>query len=122
MHKKTVSFLISDFFDCEFKKQLSITNKRHDLIAVTLTDPREQALPEKGIIRFEDAETQEVFLIDAADKSLREAFAKNSAKVFAQREQIFKQAGVDVINIRTDVPYTKELVRFSRKREKKRKR
>ncbi len=122
MHKKTVSFLISDFFDCEFKKQLSITNKRHDLIAVTLTDPREQVLPENGIIRFEDAETQEVFMVDAANKSLRQAFAENSAKILAQREQVFKQAGVDVINIRTDVPYTKELVRFFRKREKKRKR
>ncbi|MFH1094109.1 MAG: DUF58 domain-containing protein [Candidatus Omnitrophota bacterium] len=122
MHKKTVSFLISDFLDCEFKKQLAISNKRHDLIAVTITDPREQALPQTGIIRFEDAETGEVQLVDAANSRLRETFAKNSARVLAQREQVFKQAGVDVINIFTDAPYTKELVRFFRKREKKRKR
>ncbi len=120
MHKKTVSFLISDFFDCEFKQQLIITSKRHDLIAVTLTDPREQELPEKGIIRFEDAETQEVFLVDAANRFQREAFAEMSAKFLAQRELLFKQAGVDVINIRTDEPYTKELVRFFRRREKRR--
>ncbi|MCK4993556.1 MAG: DUF58 domain-containing protein [Candidatus Omnitrophica bacterium] len=122
MHKKTVSFLISDFLDCEFKKQLSITNKRHDLIAVAITDPREQELPKTGIIRFEDAETQEVCLIDAADKTLREAFAKNSAIVLAKREKVFKHSGVDLINISTDKPYTKELIRFFRKREKKRKR
>ena len=69
-----------------------------------------------------DAETGEVFAIDAANRSLREAFAKNSAGVIAGREQVLKQAGVDVINIFTDTPYTKELIRFFRKREKKRKR
>ena len=121
-HKKTVSFLISDFLDCEFKKQLSITNKRHDLIAVTITDPREQEMPNAGIVSFEDAETREVFLVDAANRLLRDAFAKNSAAVLARRQQVFKQAGVDVINLRTDVAYTKELIRFFRKREKKRKR
>lgn len=120
MHKKTVSFLISDFLDCEFKQQLSITNKRHDLIAVSITDPREQALPPAGIIRLEDAETQKVCLVDAGDKVLREAFEKKSAAILAKRDKIFKQAGVDLIKIRTDVPYTKELIRFFRKRDKKR--
>jgi uncharacterized protein (DUF58 family) len=119
MRKKTVSFLISDFFDCEFKKQLAITNKRHDLIAVTLTDLREQELPDKGIIQLEDAETKQLFMLDAADINLRKAFSAKSAQVLAEREQIFKQSGVDVINIRTDIPYTKELVRFFKKREKK---
>lgn len=122
LRKKTVSFLISDFLGCEFKQQLSITNKRHDLIAVTITDPREQALPETGIIRLEDAETGQVLLVDAANRPVREAFAKNSARVLNLREQVFKQAGVDVINILTDTPYTKELALFFRKREKKRKR
>ncbi len=122
MHKKTVTFLISDFLDCEFKTQLAITNKRHDLIAVTITDPREQTLPKAGIIRFEDAETQAVQLVDAANKFARAAFEKNSARVLAGRDKLLKQAGVDIINIRTDAPYTQELVRFFRIREKKRKR
>ena len=120
--KKTVSFLISDFLDCEFRKQLTITNKRHDLIAVTITDPREQELPEAGIIRLEDAETHEVLLVDAASKSARAAFAKNSAEAIETRRQLLRQAGVDAINIRTDTPYTKELVRFFRTREKRIKR
>jgi uncharacterized protein (DUF58 family) len=65
--RKTVTFIISDFYSREFKKALSIANKRHDIIAITITDPREINLPNIGIIKLEDAETQNSYLIDTSD-------------------------------------------------------
>jgi len=120
MHKKSVCFVMSDFLDCEFKQQLALTNKRHDVIAVTITDPREQTLPGAGIIQLEDAETKQVYFVDTASRSLREDFVKKSARLLAERLRVLRQAGVDVIDIKTDKPYAEELIRFFRAREKRR--
>lgn len=119
IRKKAVCFLISDFFGCEFKKQLSLTNKRHDLIAVPITDPRELELPEAGIVKLEDAETHEEFDIDTLDKNVRQEFTRHSHSLLEQRTRILKQAGVDIIDIRTDKPYTEALFKFFRTREKR---
>lgn len=119
MRKKTVCFLISDFFGCQCRRELKITNKRHDLIAVTITDPREQRLPNAGIVMFEDAETQEKFYVDTTHPAVTEAFFKQSQQLLDERMRMLKQAGVDIINIHTDIPYTEELFRFFRTREKR---
>ena len=65
--RKAITFIISDFFDKDFKNLLSVSNKRHDVVAVTITDPREVDLPNIGIIKLKDAETGEDFLIDTSD-------------------------------------------------------
>ncbi|MBU4304720.1 MAG: DUF58 domain-containing protein [Candidatus Omnitrophica bacterium] len=122
IRKKAVCFLISDFFSEDKNEgllQLKITNKRHDLIAVTVTDPAEQALPEAGIIRLEDAETRAAFYVDSSCRAVREAFQGRSSRLLAQRTRMLRQAGVDVIDINTQRPYTEALFRFFRTREKR---
>ena len=120
--RKTVTFVISDFYDSGFKKPLSISNKRHDVIAITITDPREIDLPNVGIVKLDDAESGESYLIDTSDASLRETFRKNSASKLKAREKLFNSIGVDHIDIRTDVPYAKSLYTFFRMRERRRRR
>ncbi len=117
--RRTVTFIISDFHAADFRKPLGIANKRHDIIAVSITDPRETDLPDIGIINLEDAETGNSYLIDTSSADVRNDYKKNASRLFNQRQHIFRSTNVDHINIRTDVPYTKELYKFFRMRERR---
>ncbi len=119
IRKKAVCFLISDFFGCEFKRQLKIANKRNDIIAVTITDPREIKLPDAGIVKLEDAETKKEFYVDTSNKRVRDAFAKNSQRLLSERTRVLRQTGVDVIDVYTDKSYSEALVKFFRTRERR---
>ncbi|MDP8264758.1 MAG: DUF58 domain-containing protein [Candidatus Aceula lacicola] len=121
--RKSVSFLISDFFESDIvarlKKDLAIANKRHDLIAVTLNDPRESELPDCGIIDLEDAETGEMFSVDSGNFGVREEYRKSSKERVLKREELFRSVGMDFINISTDRPYANDLAKFFIKRRKR---
>lgn len=117
--RRSVVFLVSDFISEDFKKSLSVANRKHDLVAISVTDPREMSMPAIGFIELEDAETGEVVLIDTYDTDLRnnyELFAENEKK---QLETLFKSLGIDHVNIMTDRSYVAPLVRFFRKRAKR---
>lgn len=117
--RRTVTFVISDFFDAGYTKTLSVTNKRHDVIAVSITDPSEEDLPEAGIVKMYDAETGEPFVVDTSNSAARYLYRDFSRKVMEERAGIFASAGVDSIDIRTDRSYVEPLIRFFRKREKR---
>ena len=118
--RRTVTFIISDFYATNFKKSLSIANKRHDIIAITITDPREINLPDIGIVKLDDPETGENFFLDTSDSRLRENYHNNSIEKLRERQKLFRSISVDNIDIRTDVPYTETLLRFFKMRERKR--
>lgn len=120
--RKAVVFIISDFFATEFRKALTIASRRHDVTAVTITDPRELELPDVGLIELEDAESGKGFLIDTSSRRLREEYKKNSQRRVEARKRLFNYANVDNIDIRTDVPYTESLLRFFKMRNRKRRR
>ena len=122
-NRKTISFLISDYFTDErqddLKRSLSAANKRHDLIAVTLNDPREQILPDCGLITLEDAETENTVVIDSSDKSVRDAFLRLNQDRILKRKELFCMCGIDFIDISTDMSYADEIVKFFLKRKKR---
>lgn len=118
--RRTVAFIISDFFAPDFKKKLAVANKRHDLIAITITDPAEQSLEDVGILMLDDPETGESFMIDTSDKRLRENYAEKNKKRQEEKKYLFRSSGVDLIEVRTDIPYTMSLMKFFRAREKRR--
>ena len=105
--RKTVVFLISDFLDepAELFETLALTNQRHDLISIALSDPRESELPKVGLITLEDAETGEMVEIDTGNKHTRQRYAT----LARQRQQNFdshmRKKGLDWIQARTDQPY-----------------
>lgn len=117
--RKTVTFLVSDFETSGFDRALKVANKRHDLIAVTITDPRERDLPDVGLIRLRDAETGEEMLVDTSSPDLRKLFRERSRRDEEELIRLFRVHNIDHIRLTTDRPYEKELLRFFRRRERK---
>jgi len=119
LRRRAVVFLVSDFLDTNFKKQLAIANRRHDLIAVSVSDPREENLPPIGFLEFEDAETGEVVIVDTYDRRVREAFAESSRAERSQRENLFKSLSVDHIALRTGESFVLPVVHFFQERARR---
>ncbi|MCG8608844.1 DUF58 domain-containing protein [bacterium] len=119
INRRAVVFLASDFISEGYEKAMRIANKRHDLVAITITDPREVELPNVGTIEFEDAETGEIVLIDTSDSSVREAFFSETSDAKDQRDKLLRSMNIDAVDIRTDVSYVEPLIRFFRMRAKR---
>jgi uncharacterized protein (DUF58 family) len=117
--RRCVVFLISDFLGGDYEKSLRIANKKHDLIAVKITDPREMELPDIGFLELEDAETGELILIDTADKAVRASFAQNSFQRKNYLEKNFRGIDLDNVWIFTNQNYVDPLMRFFQMRERK---
>ncbi len=95
-------------------------NRRHDLVAVQITDKYELELPNLGRLVLNDAETGEVVEINTGDARKREAFAKRQERAQAQLARLFRTSGIDAIQLRTDRPYSVELAKFFETRERRR--
>jgi uncharacterized protein (DUF58 family) len=117
--KRSVVFVISDFLGPEFARPLRVAARKHDLIALTVTDPREEDLPDVGLLELEDAETGDRVLVDAADGRTRQAFHRWGVERRLQRQSLFRSVGVDALELRTDRPYDVPLVRFFRQRARR---
>ena len=96
------------------------TNRRHDVVAVQITDPYELELPALGRLVFQDAETGEIVEVNTGDQRKRSAFAERQVKAQNDIARLFRTAGIDAIQLRTDQPYAAELGRFFETREKRR--
>jgi len=114
--RRSVCFLVSDFITGDFEKPLRISNKRHDMIALVITDPREMEMPDVGLVDLEDAETGEIVTIDTSDPEFRERFGEMGAFGRAQLFRTLQSLSVDAIDVVTDRPYIDPLVRFFRER------
>lgn len=117
--RKTVTFLVSDFLAGGYERLLRVTNKKHDVIAISISDPGETFLPTSGFVELEDAETGEKILVDCNDKDFVERYADLSLQAQARRNNLFKSIGVDFIDIATDVPYVNSLISFFKRRSKR---
>ncbi len=119
IRRRSVVFLVSDFLSKSFERALRVASRRHDLVAVQVSDPREMNLPNVGYIEFEDAETGERLIMDTRDTQVREDFAAQVREEDAKREKFFKSISVDSINISTDRPYVQPLIHFFRLRARR---
>ncbi len=117
--RRAVTFLVSDFMADDFEIPLRMAARRHDLIGVVVSDPREETLPNVGLVCVRDAETGQETLIDTADEAVRAAYAKEAAERARGRDQILQRTRVDAIRVRTDRPYVDEIYRFFRMRERR---
>jgi len=100
--------------------RLRQANRRHDVVAVQITDRYELELPALGRLVLNDAETGEVVEIDTGDQRKRTAFAERQTRAQADLARLFRSARIDAIHLRTDQPYAAELGRFFETREKRR--
>lgn len=116
---RTVAFLVSDFVDDDWERSLRLAHTRHDLIPICISDPREQALEDLGVVYIEDPETGEVMPVDTSSKKLREAFEREVKTRHAEREKLFRKLRVDYINLSTGDSDLSPLVNFFRIRAKR---
>ena len=118
--RKAVVFLLSDFQTSLFDRELGITARRHDLIALPVLDPRETALPDAGIVVFEDAETGEQIEVNTSDDSVRAAYAHLVQRRSEEWQRTFRRKRIDSIALTTDEDYLPALREFFRTRERRR--
>jgi uncharacterized protein (DUF58 family) len=117
--KRSIAFILSDFVDDGYEKILRIISKKHDVIAVEISDPRESDLPDSGLVALRDAETLEEQWVDTASKQTRELFSRHWREGVERRKQLFLKSRVDAIPIRIDRPYIKPIVDFFKLRERR---
>jgi len=117
--KRATVFVVSDFLADDFVEPMSRVNRRHDVIAVSVQDPAELALPRVGLVEWADAETGQVRLVDTSSAAFRRRYAARQAQRMARLEGTLRSIGVDCINVRTDRPYIQDLVKFFHMRRRR---
>jgi uncharacterized protein (DUF58 family) len=117
--KRSVVFLVSDFQAEGFEKPMRVIGKRHDLVAVTVVDPREVSLPNVGLVELEDAETGEIVLVDTGNAGIRKRYERLGREQSERFRELFSSMGVDQVEVMTDRDYVPNLVRFFRTRERR---
>jgi uncharacterized protein (DUF58 family) len=121
LKRRSIVFLISDFLTPpeSYRSVLQVSNRRHDVIAITLSDPREHKWPRAGLLALEDAETGQVQWVDTTNRHWREAFTERINELHLARQRVFRKAKVDRIDITTAAEYVTPLTVFFEKRARR---
>lgn len=115
--RRCTAFILSDFNDKHnLQDALSIAKHKHDVVAIRVYDKLEASLPDIGLIRVSDAETNEEKWIDTGNKATREAFATNYITRMKELDDAFAKSGVDHVSISCDEDYVKPLIALFKKR------
>ncbi len=125
--RRCVTFLISDFclpgaFEetlAQLQPKLQITNRRHDLISMIVTDPREHQLPDVGWLTLEDAESGEQVELNTSDPALRRGYAELAADRQKSLRRAIRSAGLDLLDLSTDQPCMPALLQFFKSRQRR---
>tara|TARA_Y100000588_G_C14279698_1_gene936293 strand:- start:4210 stop:5127 length:918 start_codon:yes stop_codon:yes gene_type:complete len=131
--RKAVTFLISDFLVrdtfrrarirnqyTDMYRSLTLTDRRHDLIVLRLSDPHEYALPNLGILSLEDAETGQLIELDTRNSQIREEFQNQNGQQLEDFKRTLKRLGIDSIYVENGQPYITKIREFFLNREKRR--
>ncbi|MEX2590258.1 MAG: DUF58 domain-containing protein [Chitinophagales bacterium] len=114
--KRSIVFLLSDFFDKDFQDPLKLVKKKHDLVAMQIYDPMEEQLPNIGLVNAFDAETGQYKWLDTSSKKVRESHRQWFEEKRAHTKAVMMRAGVDFISLRSDESYVNALLKFFKKR------
>jgi uncharacterized protein (DUF58 family) len=118
--RRSVLFVVSDFISTPgWSRRLSDLARRHDIVAVRLTDPMESELPDIGLVVMQDAETGEQLLVDTHDRAFRKRFALAAEKREAELRSALADAAVDCLELATDEPLDEALLRFTQLRKRR---
>ncbi len=116
---RCVVFLISDFQGEDFEKPMRVLGKRHDLVAMTVVDPREVRMPNVGLLELEDVESGEIITVDTGSPKIRRQYEQLGRERASRLKELFASMGVDQIKISTGEDYVRDLVRFFLARERR---
>ncbi len=116
--KRTICFMLSDFMDNGYDTALRIAARRHDIVGIHLYDEFEKSLPNVGLIRVYDAETNDYIIIDTASANVRSQYEENFQNQYDYFNNAFKKSGADTMSICTKDSYVNVLMKFFKKRHK----
>jgi uncharacterized protein (DUF58 family) len=119
INRRAVLFLISDFIAPDFSKALTVSSRRHDVVAMPVSDPGESGLPDVGIITLEDAETGQQIDINTGSKSVRRGLADLDELRRKSLERLFRARRVDIVPLSTTEDYLLPLRAFFEQRERR---
>jgi uncharacterized protein (DUF58 family) len=117
--RRSVVFLISDFQTPDISRELSVTARRHDLIAMPIVDPCEETLPDVGLLMLEDAETGEQIEINTSDRSIRAKYMEAADERRGELNRLLRRNRIDSIALKTNEDYLPGLKSFFRLRERR---
>jgi len=117
--RRSIAFLISDFWDQGFDDALKLVGRKHDLIALMLRDPREEEIPPVGLVKLQDAETAQEFWLDTSDRSVMKKYQSTIIERRRKLDQLLRSSGVDQVEIRADKDYVRPLSTFFRMRARR---
>ncbi len=119
IRRRAVVFLVSDFLTRDFERSLRVVNRVHDLVALSVRDPRESELPAVGMVALEDAETGVVQVVDTGVSRLRRAFREAALDAQQRLRDLFRRLGIDTVELANGEPYDVPLVRFFEERARR---
>jgi hypothetical protein len=114
--KRCIAFVISDFMDSGFDDAIKVSSKKHDLAALRIFDPREEEMPNVGLVRFKDAESGFVSVMDTSDANVRNNYRLFFQQTARQTTELLNKSGVDHVAIRTDQSYVRPLMNLFKQR------
>ena len=117
--KRCTAFLLSDFYDDNYNDALKIASGKHDIVAIRIADEKEVHLPDLGLAKFYDPETDETIWIDTADASIRKDFAARYAAHVTKVDETLHRYGIDQTILYTGEDYVKELKKLFERRGRK---
>jgi len=115
--KRSIAFLISDLMDEGFEDALKIANRKHDLVVLRTTDPREEEMPDIGLVQFMDPETGRSMWVNTGNKAVRDHYRAQALKHQARSRDSLRRAGVDHAVISTRDGYVRPLMNLFRQRD-----
>jgi uncharacterized protein (DUF58 family) len=117
--RRSVAFVVSDFFDKGYERALALAASKHDVVPVVLEDPRDLEIPDVGLATFEDLETGEEVVVDTSDARVRERYAAAMRAARSERDKLFKKLAIDMVTIRTDGSFVEPLRQLFTKRARR---
>ena len=117
--RKCIAFLISDFQATNYETNVKLTRQKHDLVAISISDPREKDLPKIGLINLRDSETGETLLIDTDNREMTKLLTSYEREKWGKFKKLFRSIGVDTIEIETDSSLVEPIIRYFKIREKR---
>jgi len=109
---RCVIFVISDFKSPDFKKELSILSKRHDVTAIRIVDDSDLNLKGSGILRVRDPESKQTYLLDLSNKNYKAKFSKVAKRENKELRNIFAKRNVDLLEINSSSSFIEPLKKF----------
>ena len=117
--RKAVVFIVSDFQTAGYEQALRVVRRRHDVIPIVVTDPREMTLPRAGLLELRDVETGETVVVDTSSRRFRNEFEGRARQQADERDRLFRRMNINAIHVRTGESFVEPLTRYFHARERR---